>query len=48
MVLQRFRLDLPRGYELRFALEPTLSPAGGLPVVVRERAPAAARSPAPR
>jgi cytochrome P450 len=37
MLLQRFRLDLPPGYGLRVALEPTLSPAGGLPVVVRER-----------
>jgi cytochrome P450 len=37
MLLQRFRLDLPPGYRLRVALEPTLSPAGGLPMVVGDR-----------
>jgi cytochrome P450 len=41
-VLQRFRCELRPGYELRVSKLPTLSPEGGLPMVVRPRtAPAA-------
>jgi cytochrome P450 len=37
LLLQRFRLDLPPGHAMSFAFEPTLSPRGGLPMVVGER-----------
>ncbi|MDQ6807483.1 MAG: cytochrome P450 [Actinomycetota bacterium] len=36
-VLQRFRLELQAGYELRLEKLPTLSPGNGMPLVVRER-----------
>ena len=32
LVLQRFRLELPRDYELSIRMMPTLSPKGGLPL----------------
>jgi cytochrome P450 len=37
-VLRRFRLELQAGYGLSVRQMPTLSPRGGLPVVVRDRA----------
>jgi cytochrome P450 len=37
VVLQRLRPELPRGHRLRIAKVPTLSPAGGLPMVRRPR-----------
>jgi cytochrome P450 len=37
IVLQRFRCELRPGYELEVAKLPTLSPEGGLPVVIRQR-----------
>ena len=37
-ILARFGLELAPGYELEIRQMPTLSPAGGLPMVVRERA----------
>jgi cytochrome P450 len=37
-VLRRFRLELQAGYSLSVRQMPTLSPRGGLPVVVRPRA----------
>jgi cytochrome P450 len=37
MVLQRFRLELVPGHEMTIRQMPTLSPDGGLPMVVRER-----------
>ncbi|MDQ6779090.1 MAG: cytochrome P450 [Actinomycetota bacterium] len=36
-MLQRFRLELQAGYELRLEKLPTLSPGNGMPMVVRER-----------
>jgi cytochrome P450 len=36
-VLQRLRLELPPGHKLTVEMMPTLSPGGGLPMVVRER-----------
>jgi cytochrome P450 len=36
-VLQRFRLELQAGYELRLEKLPTLSPGNGMPMVVRGR-----------
>jgi cytochrome P450 len=36
-VLQRFRLELQSGYELRIERLPTLTPAKGMPMVVRGR-----------
>jgi cytochrome P450 len=42
-LLQRFRVELKAGYELRLEKLPTLSPGNGMPMVVRER-----RSPPPR
>jgi cytochrome P450 len=38
MVTQRFRLELVPGHEMTIRQMPTLSPEGGLPMVVRERA----------
>jgi retinoid hydroxylase len=38
MVTQRFRLELVPGHEMTIRQMPTLSPDGGLPMVVRERA----------
>jgi cytochrome P450 len=35
LLLQRFSPGLPPGHELRLALEPTLSPRGGLPLTLR-------------
>jgi len=43
-VLQRFRCELAPEYRLRIAKVPTLSPAGGLPVVIRARRRVAARA----
>ena len=37
-ILARFDLDLPAGHELRIRQMPTLSPEGGLPMVVRAAA----------
>ena len=45
-LLQRFRVELKAGYELRLEKLPTLSPGNGMPMVVRERRSAAPR-PAP-
>jgi len=44
LVLQRFALELEPGYELSIRQMPTISPRGGLPVIVHERSarPAAA------
>jgi cytochrome P450 len=36
-LLQRFRVELRAGYELRIEKLPTLSPGNGMPMVVRER-----------
>ena len=36
-ILRRFRLELQAGYTLSVRQMPTLSPRGGLPVVVRVR-----------
>jgi cytochrome P450 len=41
-LLQRFRVELRSGYELRIERLPTLTPANGMPMVVRERRAAAA------
>jgi cytochrome P450 len=45
-ILERFRLELPRGYALDIRQMPTISPRGGLPVVPRraERGPALRRT----
>lgn len=40
-VLERFRLELVPGYELKIRQAPTISPAHGLPMTVRAAAPAA-------
>jgi cytochrome P450 len=40
VLLQRFRCELRPGYELRVSKLPTLSPEGGLPMMVRSRRPA--------
>ncbi len=37
ILLQRMRPELVPGYQLRIDKVPTLSPAGGLPIVVRPR-----------
>jgi cytochrome P450 len=37
LILRRFRVDLPTGHAMTVRQMPTLSPRGGLPVVVRER-----------
>jgi cytochrome P450 len=37
LILQRFHLELAPGHRLRIRQMPTLSPIGGLPMVVRER-----------
>jgi cytochrome P450 len=34
-ILERFRLELPPGFELRIRYAPTLSPREGLPMIVR-------------
>jgi cytochrome P450 len=44
-LLQRFRVELRAGYELRLGKLPTLSPANGMPMVVRERRAAAPWAP---
>ncbi|MFN2611903.1 MAG: cytochrome P450 [Solirubrobacterales bacterium] len=36
-LVSRFKFELPREYEMRFKLEPTLSPRDGLPLILRER-----------
>jgi cytochrome P450 len=36
-LLQRFRVELKAGYELRLEKLPTLSPGNGMPMIVRER-----------
>jgi cytochrome P450 len=43
-ILERFRLDLPPGFELEIRQAPTISPRQGLPVRVRSAAPAACLS----
>jgi len=40
LILSRFTLELPADFRLGIRQMPTISPAGGLPVVVREREPA--------
>jgi cytochrome P450 len=40
-ILDRFRLDLPAGFELRIRHAPTISPKRGLPMMVRAAQPAA-------
>jgi cytochrome P450 len=42
LLVQRFRLDVPAGHELRIRQMPTIGPRGGLPVDVTRRV--AARS----
>jgi cytochrome P450 len=37
LILSRFTLELPREFRLGIRQMPTISPQGGLPVVVRER-----------
>jgi len=37
LLLQRFRLEMPAGHVLHVRQMPTLSPEGGLPMVLRER-----------
>ncbi len=41
-LLSRYEWELPSDYTLTVRQMPTISPAGGLPVVVRERSPALA------
>jgi cytochrome P450 len=43
LILSRFTLELPEGFHLAIRQMPTISPKHGLPVIVRERAPAAAQ-----
>jgi hypothetical protein len=45
--LAQFGCELLPGYKLHIATMPTLSPEGGLPVVIRPRQPAAARATVP-
>jgi cytochrome P450 len=40
-ILERFRLEVQPGYELRVRQMPTIGPRDGLPVTVRAAAPAA-------
>ena len=40
LILSRFALELPRDFELSIRQMPTISPRAGLPMIVRERAPA--------
>lgn len=40
ILLSRFALELPAGFELRIRQSPTIGPRGGLPVRVRKRPPA--------
>jgi cytochrome P450 len=40
-ILERFRLELPPGFELDIRQAPTISPRGGLPMRVRSSSPAA-------
>jgi cytochrome P450 len=47
LILSRFELELPRDFELNIRQMPTISPREGLPMTVRERAPAPQRSRAP-
>jgi cytochrome P450 len=47
LVLQRFGVELAPTYELRVGKLPTLSPEGGLPVVIGARQPASARATVP-
>ena len=42
LILSRFELELPRDFELSIRQMPTISPREGLPMTVRERAPALA------
>lgn len=44
LILRRFALELPEGFELAIRQMPTISPRAGLPVLVRERAAADQRS----
>jgi cytochrome P450 len=46
-ILERFRLDLEPGYEMRIRQMPTIGPKSGLPVRIRAAAPAAGLEPAP-
>lgn len=39
LILSRFALELPAGFALAIRQMPTISPADGLPLIVRERAP---------
>ncbi len=39
LILSRFELELPEGFALAIRQMPTIGPAGGLPMIVRERAP---------
>jgi cytochrome P450 len=41
MLLQRYSVEVPDGFELRISQTPTLGPRDGLPIVVRPRAPRA-------
>jgi cytochrome P450 len=44
LILSRFELELPGGFELSIRQMPTISPREGLPMTVRERTPALARA----
>jgi cytochrome P450 len=44
LILSRFQLELPHDFELTIRQMPTISPREGLPLIVRERAPAPQRS----
>jgi cytochrome P450 len=44
LILSRFAPELPEGFELAIRQMPTISPRAGLPLRLRERAPAAQRS----
>jgi cytochrome P450 len=46
-VLQRFGCELRAGYQLEVAKLPTLSPEGGLPVMIRQRLPSPTRATVP-
>jgi cytochrome P450 len=47
LILSRFELELPRDFKLNIRQMPTISPREGLPMTVRERAPAPQCSRAP-
>jgi cytochrome P450 len=44
LILSRFQLELPHDFALEIRQMPTISPREGLPLIVRERAPASQRN----